>query len=305
MKKEVQNDIVIMQQQKELAQLIEAFTGEDGMHPTAIPALRLLRASQKSQPIYSVHTPVLCIVAQGRKLVVLAQESYYYDPSQYLVISVDLPISGQVLEASPQCPHLCMLLDFHPDQIFDILKEADPSWRKKGDSKRGLFVSNSNASLLDAALRLLRLLDTPSDIPILAPLIIREILYRILQGEQGDTVKQIAIVSSHVYYIAEVIRLIKQDFAKPLEIDKLALSVNMGISSLYQHFKTVTAMSPLQFQKQLRLHEARRLLLTGVADAANAGFQVGYESPSQFSREYARMFGLPPISDMKRLRDLG
>jgi AraC-like DNA-binding protein len=301
--KEVENNSILIRQQKELAQLIEHFTGEDGLHSTAIPALRLIRASKQSQPIYAVHTPVLCIVAQGRKLVVLAQERYYYDPSQYLVISVDLPISGQVLQATPACPHLCLLLDFYPEQIFDILKESDPEWRKKGDSQRGLFVSNSKASLLDATIRLVRLLDTPQDIPILAPLIIREILYKILQDEQGDTVKQIAIVSSRVYHIAEVIRLIKQDFAKPLRIDDLAATVNMGISSLHQHFKKVTAMSPLQYQKQLRLHEARRLLLSGTTDAANAGFQVGYESPSQFSREYSRMFGLPPISDMKRLRD--
>lgn len=303
--KEVEKNLIVVQQQKELAQLIERFTAEDGLHSTAIPALRLIRASQQSQPIYAIHTPVVCIVAQGRKLVVLAQERYYYDPSQYLVISVDLPISGQVIQATPACPHLCLLLDFHPEQILDILEESDLTWKTARDSRRGLFVSNSNASLLDATLRLIRLLDTPQDIPILAPMIIREILYKILQDEQGDTVKQIAIISSHVYHIAEVIRLIKQDFTQPLRIDNLAAAVNMGTSSLYRHFKKVTAMSPLQYQKQLRLHEARRLLLSGETNAANAGFQVGYESPSHFNREYSRMFGLPSISDMKHLLESG
>ncbi len=298
----VETNLQVLQQQQELAQLIERFTAGDGMHATAIPALRLFRASKESQPIHSVHTPVLCIVAQGRKLLVLSGECYYYDPSQYLVVSVDLPISGQVVQASAACPHLCMVLDFHPDQIFDILKESDPAWQRKVDSRRGLFVSNSNQGLLDAAIRLVRLLDAPQDIPVLAPLIIREILYKVLQDEHGDTIKQIAIASSQAYQIAEVIRLIKQDFAKSLHVDKLAAAVNMSTSSLHHHFKKVTAMSPLQYQKQLRLQEARRLLLSGTMDAATAGFQVGYESPSQFSREYARMFGLPPISDLKRLR---
>ena len=298
--KKAENNSLVMRQQQELAQLIERFTVHDGLHTTAIPALRLSRASQASRPIHSIHTPRLCIVAQGRKLVLLCGERYHYGPSQYLAISVDLPISGQVVQASPECPHLCLLLDLQPEQIFDILKESDPAWRKRVDSRRGLVVSNSNAGLLDAAIRLVRLLETPQDIPVLAPLIIREILYKILQDEHGDTVKQIAIVSSQGYQIAEVIRLIKQDFAKPLHIDHLASAVNMSTSSLHHHFKKVTAMSPLQYQKQLRLQEARRLLLSGATNAANAGFQVGYESPSQFSREYARMYGLPPISDLKR-----
>jgi transcriptional regulator GlxA family with amidase domain len=198
---------------------------------------------------------------------------------------------------------LCLRLDFDPKQIFDIIKEINQTTSKKGDSQRGLFVSKMNSSLLDAVLRLVRLLDTPGDIPVLAPLVIREILYRILQDEQGDSVKQIAMIGSHTHRIAKVIQLIKQDFAKPLRIEELALTANMSSSSLHHHFKQVTRLSPLQYQKQLRLQEARRLMLSEVADAANAGFQVGYESPSQFSREYSRMFGLPPISDIKRFRE--
>ncbi len=170
------------------------------------------------------------------------------------------------------------------------------------DSRRGLLVNKTNSLLLDAVLRLVRLLDTPQDIPVLSPLIIREILYRILQDEQGDLISQFAIIGSHAQGIAKAIRLISQDFSKPLRIEELAKEVNMSSSALHNQFKKVTAMSPLQYQKLIRLQEARRLLLSETSEAATVGFQVGYESPSQFSREYARMFGLPPISDVKRLR---
>jgi AraC-like DNA-binding protein len=303
MMEEKRMDNRVMEQQKELAGHIERFCYDDGVHSTAISSLHFIRASHKSEPIHSIHEPALCIVAQGTKLVMLAQDGYQYDPAHYLVVSVNLPISGEIIQATSESPYLCLRLDFDPKQIFDIIKESNQTTSKKGDSQRGLFVSKMNSLLLDAVLRLVRLLDTPEDIPLLAPLVIREILYRILQDEQGDSVKQIAMIGSHAQRIAKVIHLIKQDFAKPLRIEELALTANMSSSSLHHHFKQVTRLSPLQYQKQLRLQEARRLLLSEVADAANAGFQVGYESPSQFSREYSRMFGLPPISDIKRLRE--
>jgi transcriptional regulator GlxA family with amidase domain len=216
---------------------------------------------------------------------------------------VDLPISGEIIQATPESPYLCLRLDLDPNQILDLIKEPDQTLLKKGDSERGLFVSKTNSSLLDAVLRLVRLIDTPRDISILAPLVIREIVYRILQEEQGDSLKQIAMTDSHAQRIVKVIHLIKRDFAKSLRVEDLAMTINMSSSSLHHHFKQVTGISPLQYQKQLRLQEARRLMLSEIMDAANAGFQVGYESPSQFSREYSRMFGLPPISDIKRLRD--
>eukprot|EP00130_Batrachochytrium_dendrobatidis_P008298 XP_006683173.1 hypothetical protein BATDEDRAFT_92940 [Batrachochytrium dendrobatidis JAM81] len=230
----------------------------------------------------------------------LAQDSYTYDPAHYLVVSLSLPISGEIIQATPESPYLCLRLDFDPKQIFDIIKESDQTTEEKGDSKRGLYISKMDTFLIDAVLRLVNLLDTPKDIPILAPLVIREILYRILQDEQADPIKKIAMIGSHTQRIAKVINLIKHDFAKPLRIEKLALTANMSSSSLHYHFKQVTRLSPLQYQKQLRLQEARRLMLSKAVDAADAGFQVGYESPSQFSREYSRMFGLPPISDIKR-----
>jgi AraC-like DNA-binding protein len=300
---EMRQDDGVTKQQQELALLIDRFTKNDGTYSTAIPSLHFIRVSKQSEPIHSIHKPALCIVANGSKLVMLAEECYQYNPASYLVVSVDLPVSGQVIQATSDSPYLCLRLDFEPDQIFDIIRESNQAWNKTGDSGRGLFISTTKFSLLEAVLRLVRLLETPQDIPVLAPLVIREIFYRILQDEHGDSVKQFAQMGSRAQRIAKVIDLIKYDFVKPLRIDQLAMAVNMSPSSLHHHFKDITAMSPLQYQKQIRLQEARRLLLSETMDAADAGFQVGYESPSHFSREYARMFGLPPMSDVKRLRD--
>ncbi|AET62054.1 AraC family transcriptional regulator [Paenibacillus terrae HPL-003] len=291
-----------MEKQAELTRLIEQFSNQDGVQSTAIPSLHFVRSSVTTVPIYQVHKPALCIVAQGRKVVMLAEESYHYGTSDYLVVSVDLPISGQVIQASAKAPYLCLRLDFDPHQVLDLIKESNFSTSPVGDSRRGLYVSQTNLTLLDAVVRLVRLLEKPQDVPVLAPLVIREILYRILQGNQGESLKQLVMTGSHSNRIAEVIQRIKQDYDNPLRIEELAKLANMSASSLHRHFKEVTAMSPLQYQKQLRLQEARHLLLSESVDAADVGFQVGYESPSQFSREYARLFGLPPISDIKRLR---
>ncbi|PLR94640.1 AraC family transcriptional regulator [Bacillus sp. T33-2] len=294
----------ITRQQLELASVINRHTAGARVHSTAISSLKLFRYEGEKQPIYSVYDPALCIVAQGAKMVMLGQECYHYNPASYLVASVNLPITGHIIEASQQRPYLSLQLNFSTDQIVDIMKMAHSDWIQKEGSGRGLFVSQTSTSLLGAVLRLVRLLDSERDIPVLAPLVIREILYWILQDEQGGaSVRQFAVAGSHAERIAKVINLINRDFAKPLRIDELAKVANMSPSSLHFHFKEVTAMSPLQYQKQVRLQEARRLLLSDIAEAANAGFHVGYESPSQFSREYARMFGLPPLSDIKRLRE--
>ncbi|MBA4496554.1 AraC family transcriptional regulator N-terminal domain-containing protein [Paenactinomyces guangxiensis] len=291
------------QLQRELAAYIEKYTGKDGTHSTYIPDLHFIRASKETEPIHSIHEPALCVVAQGTKLMMLAKESYLYDSSSYLVVSMHLPVSGQVVEATSERPYLCLRLDFDKQQIFDLIKQCDKTPKKPTHSQRALFVSKMNRSLLDAIVRLVRLLDTPEDIPVIAPLITQEILYRILQEEQGQSIKQFAMSGSHAERIAKVVQLIERDFNQPLPIDMLAAAVNISPSSLHHHFKEITAMSPLQYQKQVRLQEARRLLLSETIGAADAGFQVGYESPSQFNREYARMFGMPPVRDIKRLRD--
>ncbi|WP_431091392.1 AraC family transcriptional regulator N-terminal domain-containing protein [Paenibacillus sp. 8b26] len=291
-----------MEKQAELARLIERFSNQDGVLTTAIPSLHFVRSSNTTVPIHQVHEPALCIVAQGRKVVMLAEESYHYGTFDYLVVSVDLPISGQVIQASAEAPYLCLRLNFDPHQVLDLIKESAFPTSPMPDSRRGLYVSQTNSLLLDAVVRLVHLLENPQDVPVLAPLVIREILYRILQGNQGESLKQLVMTGCHSNRIAEVIKRIKQDYDKPLRIEELSKLANMSPSSLHRHFKEVTAMSPMQYQKQLRLQESRRLLLSESADAADVGFQVGYESPSQFSREYARLFGLPPISDIKRLR---
>ncbi|MFT8313741.1 MAG: AraC family transcriptional regulator [Clostridium sp.] len=302
MDKKLVND-KITTYQEELVSMINGIVREDGLHTTAIPTLQLFRASNISEPLHTIYEPSLLVIAQGSKIVTLADENYQYDSTSYLVASVHLPITGQIIQASPEEPYFCVQINFNTEQILDIIKESDDVWNGKKDSGRGIVVNKINSDLFDAVLRLVRLLHTPKDIPVLSPLIIREILYRILQDSQGNLIKQFAMIGSHAHCIAKVIQFINSNFSKPLRIEDLAKKVNMSTSSLHNQFKKVTAMSPLQYQKLIRLQEARRLLFTESSEAANIGFQVGYESPSQFSREYARMFGLPPISDINRLRN--
>ena len=304
MKIKMINSDVIDNQCKELATLVTRHTDGkgDGFHQTAISQLEFQRESSVFASLHGVCYPILAILVQGKKEALLGEETYRYGAAQYLVVSVDLPLSAFIVEATPDQPYLGFKLNLAPRQLCDIITQTTPIASKQENSVRGLFVSTADALLLDCALRLTRLLDTPQDIPILSPMIIREIYYRLLIGEQGEAVRQIATSGSNMQRIAEVIRLIKADFAKPMRVEDLAGQVKMSPSSFHHHFKAVTSMSPLQYQKQLRLLEARRLMLAENSDAANAAYQVGYESPSQFSREYSRMFGAPPIRDVERLR---
>ena len=289
---------------KELAALLARHTDGkgNGIHKTDINKLEFMRESSASTAICSVYEPVLAIIVQGKKEALLDKETYCYGAGQYLVVSVDLPMSGFIVEATLDKPYLGFKLNLDPGQLCNIITEIKPSAPKKETSVRGLFVSNADTSLLDCAIRLTRLLDTPQDIPMLAPMIIREIYYRLLIGEQSEAVRQIATSGSNMQRIAEVIKLLTADFTKPMLVEDLAGHASMSPSSFHHHFKKVTSMSPLQYQKQLRLLEARRLMLAENSDAVNAAYQVGYESPSQFSREYSRMFGAPPLKDIERLR---
>lgn len=293
----------IYKQQVELAKLIERHTGRDGSHATAIPSLFFSRYSNVTGPNYGVHKPSLCIVVQGMKEVLLAQERFRYGPADYLVASVNLPITGQVTEASSEVPYLALKLEFTPSQILEVLRDSQIGVDQKENAKRGMYVSQIELSLLDAVSRLVHLLDNPKDIPVLAPLVTKEIIYRVLQGQHGVALGQIAIKGSSAYQISDVIEYIMKNYDRSFKIEELAEIANMSVSSLHRHFKEVTAMSPIRFQKQLRLQEARRILLSESTDAADVAFRVGYESPSQFSREYSRMFGLPPKEDIKRLRE--
>ncbi len=294
----------IAKQCQELAALITRHTDgkEDGFHQTAIAQLEFQRESSVSTVLRGVCDPIFAILVQGKKELLLNEEIYRYGAAQYLVVSVDLPLSAFITEATLDKPYLGFKLTLDPLQLCDLITQTSAIQRQQENAVRGLFVSTIDIPFLDCVLRLTKLLDTPQNIPILAPLMIREIYYRLLMSEQGEAVRQIATSGSNMQRIAEVIKRLKADFTQPLRIEDLAGQVKMSASSFHHHFKAVTSMSPLQYQKQLKLLEARRLMLAENSDASQAAYQVGYESASQFSREYSRMFGAPPIRDIEHLR---
>ena len=273
-----------------------------GTVPSAIADLHLSRYEQSTRSMPTLAQPALCILAQGRKEICLGDETYVYDPLHYMVVSVAMPISGALLEASPQNPSLGIRLDIDPAEINSLIAEAGPMGVPSQPSSRGVFIERLDTQMLDALLRLIRLLDTPKDIAVLAPLIRREILYRLLRGQQGARLYEIAMANTQTHRVCQAIQWLNDHFQRPLRIDDLAREVNLSASTLHHRFKAVTSMSTLQYQKQLRLQEARRLMLNDGLEASVAGYRVGYESPSQFSREYSRLYGAPPLRDMARLR---
>jgi AraC-like DNA-binding protein len=243
------------------------------------------------------------VIVQGAKQVLLEEEMYRYAPPQFLAVSVDLPLLGQVVEASAERPYLCLQIEIDPRQIGELIAQSrDAPWFR-GDTPRGLFIGTLDGATQEAVLRLARLLETPGDIPVLAPMMLREFHYRLLSGDYGPVIAQMAIAGSNTHKIGQIIRKIKTHLAAPLRVEDLAAIANMSPSSFHQHFKAVTAMSPLQYQKRLRLTEARHILLSENIDAASTAYRVGYQSVSQFSREYARMFGAPPIRDIDGIRN--
>ncbi|MEK5373524.1 AraC family transcriptional regulator [Paenibacillus sp. FSL P2-0173] len=293
----------LIQQQQELTELIERHSLQNSTKETAVPSLFFYQHSSITEPAYRVYKPSFCVVVQGLKEILLAQERFEYGPSNYLIASMNLPVIGQIIKASADSPYLSLKLEFTQNQILEVLNDCDIKVTSKDNAKRALFVGRMESSIQDAVLRLARLLDTPGEIPFLAPLYTREILYRLLQGPYGVELAQIAVEGSSTYRIREAIDHIVRNWDQSFRIEDLADTASMSVSSFHRHFKEVTAMSPIQFQKQLRLQEARRILLAESADAADVAFRVGYESSSQFSREYSRMFGAPPRADIKRLKE--
>lgn len=287
---------------RELAELIERFTDGDGAHATAIPRVFLHRFSVPSAPMYSVYEPAFCIVAQGSKHAMAGDQVFVYDASKYLVVSVDVPIVSQITAASRSEPFLGLRLDLDPAVIGALMMESDVKRAATAQPGPSLGVTDLSEEIIDASVRLLRLLATPRDIPILAPLAEREILYRLLRGEQTARLSAIGFAESKMQQVNRAIGWIKRNFREPFRIEALTDAAGMSASALHEHFKTVTGMSPLQYQKQLRLQEARNLIVSQRLDAATAGHAVGYDSPSQFSREYRRLFGAPPLRDAERLR---
>jgi len=289
----------------DLAAQIERHTGGvDGIFETAVPRLTLVRMTRARPPAHGLQQPAFCVLAQGSKRVLLNDEVYDYDSGTYLVASQNLPVSGHVIEASEAHPYLGLKLEFDVRDVAALALELnDLDTGANRQAQRGLFIGTMTTTLLDAVLRLVNLLETPSDIATLAPLCAREILYRLLRAPEGWRLAQMAIVNSHSQRVAQVIQRLYNDFHQPLHMEALAREAHMSVSSLHSRFKEVTAMSPLQFQKQLRLQEARRIMLSEQIDAGMAGHRVGYESPSQFNREYSRFFGAPPARDIRRLRE--
>jgi AraC-like DNA-binding protein len=292
-----------IRQLRELSELTARHSATDGVAPTAIDGVSCIRLSAPDMTLPAVYFPSVCVILRGRKQVLLGDEIYRYAPTQFLAVSVDLPLIGQVTEASAQRPYLCLQIALDARQIGELIAQSDTSQWTAADSGRGIFVGDVDRDTLDAAHRLLRLLDAPRDIAVLAPMALREIHYRLLNGAYGAAIAQIAIAGSNMQRIGQTIRRIKSNLAQPVRVEELAAMVNMSASSFHQHFKSITAMSPLQYQKRLRLTEARRLLLAEASDATSVAYRVGYESPSQFSREYARLFGAPPMRDIASIRE--
>lgn len=272
-----------------------------GLYETAIAPLHVIRMDTPSALIHSVHKPALCLIVQGQKAIGLADDRYVYDPLSYLVVSVTLPVSGQVLMASPDAPYLCLRIDLEATHIAQMIADAPPSG-VPDEPVRGLYLEKVDVPLLETLLRLVRLLDAPRDIAMLAPLALRELYYRLLRGSHGHILYELALGDSHTQRVARAIDWLNHHYTEPLRIEALARVAHLASSTLHHRFKAVTAMSPLQYQKQLRLQEARRLILGEGLDVTSACYRVGYESPSQFSREYSRQFGCPPSKDTHRWR---
>jgi len=289
--------------QEMLTSLISRHCKQSGVMKTEIPSLFLIRSDKADERAYRVFSPSFCFVTQGLKEILLADERLEYGPSNYLITSMNLPVIGQVIKASPDVPYLSLKLELTQNEILEVMTEARLTPRPSDNGSRAMVVGQIELSILDAVLRLVQLLDSPQDIPYLAPILKKEIIYRLLQGQYGAMIAQIAIEGSNSYRIRGAIDQIIQHYDQPLRVEELADAANMSISSFHRNFKEITAMSPLQFQKQLRLQEARSLLLMESADATEVAYRVGYESASQFSREYSRMFGFPPKTDIKRLKE--
>jgi AraC-like DNA-binding protein len=268
-----------------------------------LKGLYLQRVSASTEPVYGMSDPAFCVIAQGSKVMLVGDQRLRYDPAHYLLATAEIPVTGEIIDASPERPYLSLRLTFDPTLVGSVMVEARHPAPRSHAAVRALAVSPLDASLLDDVVRLVRLLDTPADARFLAPLITREIIYRLLMGAQGDRLRQIAVLGGATQRIAEAIERIRHDFNQPLRIEELAQAVGMSVSGFHYHFKAVTAMSPGQFQKQLRLQEARRLLLGEHLDAASAGSRVGYDDASYFTREYKRLFGAPPMRDVARVRD--
>lgn len=286
---------------EELVERIARAVPTDGS-AEPLPGLYLHRVSATRGPLHGVLNPAFCVVAQGSKEVFLGDTRYQYDPDHYLLVTVGLPITSQVIEASPERPYLSLRLDLDLSLLGSVVVAADQAAPPSRGDVRAMAVSPLDGNLLDAVVRLVRLADSPAQAQFLAPLITREILYRLLLGEQGDLLRRIAVEGGHTNLVVKAIEKLRDEYDRPLRVEDLARASGMSVSGFHHHFKAVTGMSPLQYQKRHRLQEARRLMLGEHLDAATTAFRVGYEDAAHFNREYKRLFGAPPMRDVERLR---
>ncbi|MDX2234425.1 MAG: AraC family transcriptional regulator [Hyphomonadaceae bacterium] len=291
-----------MQPLDQFARAIARHAPADGTWDCLIPGVRLIRASQPTMPMPVIYEPTMCFVAQGRKRALLGDMTYVYDAASYLVASVGLPVIGSVIEASEAAPYLCLQLDLDRGELGEVAAAHPRSASTSQGDEQGLTLGRTTPALLDCVVRLVGLLDSPDDIDALAPLITREILYRLLTGPDGGVIRSMTQADSRLNQIARAILWIREHFREAYRIKDAADVAHMSLSSFHQHFKAITGMSPLEFRTHLRLQEARRLMVAEARDAASAGFEVGYGSPSQFSRDYARLFGAPPATHAAQLR---
>jgi AraC-like DNA-binding protein len=290
---------------KELARRIAFFIGSRERLITDVPGLLLSRRTAPTAPASATYEPSLAVVAQGRKRADLAGTTFIFDESRYLLTSLDLPVICNVIEASEEMPYLCFVLKLEIPIVRELLTREEIQAPEAPSDSPAMATGQTTAELLDACCRLMDLLNTPQDIPFLSGLIQREIIYRILRGPEGARLRAIATLGDQSHRTAKAISWVRTNYAKPLRVEDLARVAGMGISTLHHHFRALTAMSPLQYQKQLRLHAARERMLMDGLDAASAAFEVGYESASQFNREYSRFFGQPPMRDIRTLRSPG
>jgi AraC-like DNA-binding protein len=289
-----------------LARLLAAHAPYDGSFTLRVPGLHVVRRSRPyPEMVRATVTPALCIVAQGAKIVMLGREVYSYDASRMIAYAIDLPVAGQIVRASATEPFLALKLDLEPYRIAELALKVYPHGVPNPQDNRGVVVGQATTGIVDAAARLVELMAQPADAELLAPLVIDEILIRLLRSAIGPRVAQIGQKESGVQRVAKAVSWVRANFAQPMAVEALADLAHMSPSSFHQHFKAVTSMSPLQYQKVLRLHEARRLMLARMMDAGSAGREVGYLSASQFSREYTRLFGSAPTRDVARLRQNG
>lgn len=287
-----------------LVKSIARWTENGDLHTTAIPGLSLLRRHRTTDPVSGMYEPSICVVAQGAKRVIIGDESFVYDAQHFLLTSVHLPTVVQIINATEKNPYLGLVYKLDLREVSQMIIDSDLPAPRTQQSSLGMGTGKMTPSLMNAFQRLVDLLADEEDIPILGQVIQKEIIYRLLVGDQGGRLRQIASVGSRSHQIARIVEWLKENYSQPLRVDDLAARAKMSTSTFHHHFRSMTMLSPLQYQKHLRLQEARRLMLTDQMDAANAAFQVGYESPSQFSREYSRLFGAPPLRDIANLRQM-